>query len=97
LLDSTTTNGQLNAFNINYTIRRNNSAGVNTIRTGVINVATESVAGVITYNDTFTENASTGVTLLITQTGTDVDVKYTTTDITPDADATMSYSLVRLY
>ncbi len=97
LLDSTTLDVQLNAFNINYTIRRNNNAGVSTIRTGVINVATESNNCAITYNDTFTENASTGVTLTVTQTGTDVDVKYTTTDITATTDATMSYSLVRLY
>jgi hypothetical protein len=90
LLDSTTASPTLNAFNINYTIERGDE-----IRTGVINVASTSGANTITYNDTFTSNLATTVTLAVAQAGTTVSVNYTTTST--GVDATMSYSLVRLY
>jgi hypothetical protein len=90
LLDSTTLNASLNAFNINYTIERGDE-----IRTGVINVASTSGANTISYNDTFTSNVASTVTLAVTQTGTDVSLNYTTT--ATGTAATLSYSIVRLY
>jgi hypothetical protein len=94
LSDSTTLNATLNAFNINYTIERGNE-----IRTGVINVATTSGANTITYNDTFTSNVGTTVTLAVSQAtvGSDqvASINYTTT--ATGTSATLSYSIVRLY
>jgi hypothetical protein len=55
------------AFAVNYTIQRDTS-----YRTGVLTVSTTPVA----YTDDYTENAATGVTLLVSQLGTTVTVSY---------------------
>jgi hypothetical protein len=93
VLESTTLNAELSAFNINYTIKRGDN-----IRTGIINVATDTPSNTVTYNDTYTENASTGVTLAVTQAvaSTTVSIDYTITS-GPTINATISYSIVRLY
>jgi hypothetical protein len=63
------------AFMINYTIIRNVS-----YRTGTIMIATDSGASDLAFDDNFVENNSTGATLTVTQTGTDVTVECTTND-----------------
>lgn len=60
------------AFKIDYTVTRGT-----TTRTGAIRVATNS-AGLINWQDDNIENATTGVVLSVSQTGTDVSLEYTT-------------------
>jgi hypothetical protein len=61
------------AFNINYTIVRNNS-----VRTGVLSVASDTL-GTPSVVDDYTENSSTGITLSVTQVGNVVTVAYSST------------------
>jgi hypothetical protein len=81
---------EISAFAIDYTIKRDD-----TIRYGKITVATAFGVNALSYSEDFTENAPTGVTLFVSQTGADVTVTYDTTSTT--IDATISYSLTKLY
>jgi hypothetical protein len=63
------------AFSVNYTIIRGT-----TYRTGTIMVAAGSISGPISYNDNFVENASTGITLTVTQVDSTINVNYTSTN-----------------
>jgi hypothetical protein len=51
--------------------------------------------GILTYDDDYVENASVGVTLTATQTGDEVDVKYTTTNTGIDGSITFTTSTFR--
>jgi hypothetical protein len=72
--------------NIDYSITR-----VNAYRTGRITVALYNGAGAMTYTDDYSENTSTGITLTVTQTGSELFVKYISTDT--GQSGTMSYSI----
>jgi hypothetical protein len=64
------------AFTVNYTITRGT-----TYRTGIILVSTNGSATNLTWSDDYTENTSTGVSLSVSQTGTNVRLNYSTTNI----------------
>ena len=76
------------AFMVNYTITRGTA-----YRTGTIMVATAG-AGALNFNDTTVENSSTGVSLSVSQAGTDVSLSYTTTNI--GTNGTIRYSITYL-
>ncbi len=62
------------AFSVNYTIIRDTA-----YRTGTLTVAAGSVSGNIAYNDSFVENATTGITLSVTQVDSTIYVNYIST------------------
>jgi hypothetical protein len=74
------------AFMIDYTIVRDL-----TYRTGTIMVATNGATPNLNYNDTNVENASTGITLTVTQTGTIVSFNYSATNT--GVNGTISYAI----
>lgn len=77
---------EVRAFRIDYTIVRSNS-----VRHGTLMVAS---GGTSTYSDDFVENASTGITLSTTQSGTTVTVRYSATSL--GFTGTMTYSVAHL-
>ena len=76
------------SFTVEYRIARGT-----TFRRGSITVDFNPAGSNLTYNEDYTENADTGVTLSIAQVGTDAVIKYTTTST--GADATLNYSINR--
>ena len=80
----------IKAFRVDYTIARGT-----TFRTGSIQVVNGSVSG-FTYTDDYSENASTGITLAVTEAspGGDITVAYTST--ATGAAGTISYSITHL-
>ena len=64
------------AFSFNYKIVRN----VN-YRFGTINVSFDPAGSSLTYSDDFTQNGDTGITLTVTQSGTDALIRYTSTSL----------------
>ena len=78
--DSTSTK----AFSVAYTIVRDT-----TYRTGTILVAAGSVSGNVAFNDSYVENASTGITLSVIQTDSVIYVNYTSTST--GQSASMAY------
>jgi len=80
--------GGVVALSINYTIDRGTA-----YRTGIINITTIGSSS-LNYTDDFTENASTGITLTVTQSGSTVFVKYISTNT--GAGATLTYSITHL-
>ena len=84
LANNTTTAATILTFNtsnfkslsINYSISR--GAGH---RTGVITIAAAAGPNNVCYTDDYTENSSTGITLTVTQTGSDIFLKYTSTNL----------------
>jgi len=79
------------AININYTITR----GV-TYRTGniVIAAASGDDGANLNYSDDYTENTSTGITLTVTQTGSNIFLKYIST--ATGISAFLTYSITHL-
>lgn len=79
------------AFKVDYTIVRST-----TTRTGTFTVvaSTDGTGGTLTSNDTGVQNAATGVTLSVTETGSVVSFEYATTNT--GADAEFYYSITRL-
>lgn len=75
--------------NIDYTITREE-----TYRTGRITVVLYNGTGALTYTDDYSENASTGITLTVTQTGNEFFVKYISTNTGESASLTYSISHV---
>jgi hypothetical protein len=76
---------------MDYAIKRNGA-----VRTGSIDIACDGgTPGSLSFNEYYNENATSGIIFSVTQSGTDVSVKYTASS-TGD-NATLSYSLVRLY
>jgi hypothetical protein len=86
-VDATTTR----AFKIDYTITRGTSA-----RTGTYSIvaSTDGTGSTLAYDDVMIENASTGVTLTVTETGSTVSFKYATTNTGTAAE--IYYSITRL-
>jgi hypothetical protein len=80
------------AISINYTITR----GTN-YRTGVMLIAAASSdsGSDLSYSDDYTENNSTGITLTVTQSGSNVFLKYISNNI-PDIPASLTYSITHL-
>lgn len=79
----------ITSFNINYAINR---AGA--YRTGVISV-TSNGTGTLTYTDNYSENATTGIVLSVTQATNTISVKYTATS-SGGNNASFSYSVTHL-
>jgi hypothetical protein len=80
----------IKAFRVDYTIARGT-----TFRTGTILAVNGSVSG-FTYTDDYSENASTGITLVVTEAspGGNITVAYTSTST--GAAGTISYSITHL-
>jgi hypothetical protein len=81
--------GDTKAISINYTIVRSTE-----YRTGIIVVTSNGISNNLNYTDDYTENANTGVTLTVTQTGSTVFIKYISTDT--DSSASLTYSITHL-
>ena len=77
------------AFKVDYTIIRDLS-----YRTGTILVATNGAAPDLNYNDSNVENASTGITLSVSQTGTNCYLEYSSSDT--GVSGTIYYSVTYL-
>lgn len=78
------------AFSVDYTIIRDT-----TYRTGTLRVVAGSVSGSIVYNDDFIENASTGITLTVTQLDSTIYVNYTSTST--GLSGSMAYVVTSLF
>jgi hypothetical protein len=90
-LTDTTNNVNIGSFKLDYSIKRGD-----TVRMGNILIACDGgTPGTLTYDETYNENAVSGIVLTITQTGTTVSVNYTTTNT--GNSASLSYSILRLY
>ena len=76
------------AWQINYTIIRDEG-----YRTGVMTIAAAGSAS-INWNDDWTENLDAGIGLTVAQSGTAVNLKYTSTDT--GFDAQLTYSVTHL-
>ena len=76
------------AFRMDYTIERDTN-----FRHGTLTVATNTSA-TLTFNDNYTENTSTGITLTVSQVGTDVTIEYSSTNT--GLTGTLTYSLAHL-
>jgi hypothetical protein len=76
------------AFRMDYTIARDTN-----YRHGTMIVATDTSA-TLTFNDNFTENTSTGITLSVSQVGTNVTIRYSSTNT--GLTGTLTYSLAHL-
>jgi hypothetical protein len=73
---------------MDYTIERDTN-----YRHGTLTVATNTDA-TLTFNDNFTENTSTGITLSVSQVGSDVTIQYSSTNT--GLSGTLTYSLAHL-
>jgi hypothetical protein len=83
--------GGFSSFSMNYTIKREAAGALTALRTGTLSV--QSANGyVLSYSDDYSENNTTGITLLVTQSTNDVTVRYTSTSAT--FDGTIYYSIV---
>jgi hypothetical protein len=76
------------AFRMDYTIERDTS-----YRHGTLTVATNTSA-TLSFSDNFTENASTGITLSVSQSGSDVTIEYSSTNT--GLTGILTYSLAHL-
>ena len=84
------TGGGFSSFSMNYTIKREATAGAFTLRTGIMTV--QAADGyVLSYTDDYSENSSTGITLSVSQTGDDITVAYTASST--GFDGTIYYSI----
>jgi hypothetical protein len=89
-LTDTHTLTNIGTFKMDYAIKRD---GI--VRNGTLCISCDGgTPGSLSYDESYNENALSGVVVSVTQTGTNVSVKYTTTDT---VNATLSYSVVRLY
>lgn len=77
------------AISINYTVTR----GL-TYRNGTIVVATNGSTNNLNYTDDYTENTDTGIALTVTQTGSDVFLRYTSTNT--GTAGSLTYSITHL-
>lgn len=85
----TTNVNQFKAFTMDYTINRNGE-----IRHGRLQAVSKTTPGSTVYSDDYIETANIGVTLEVVQAGTQVSVRYTTTNT--GSAAALTYSLVHL-
>jgi hypothetical protein len=77
------------AININYTITRGSA-----YRSGTIVVATNGSTNNLSFTDDYTENTSTGITLTVTQTGSDISLRYISTNT--GTAGSLTYSITHL-
>lgn len=77
------------AFMVNYTVTRGTA-----YRTGTIMVATNGSSTNLTWNDEFVENIDTGVSLSVSQSATDVNLNYTTSNT--GTNGNIQYSITYL-
>ena len=77
------------ALSVNYTILR-----ATEYRTGTIVITSNGSSSNLNYTDDYTENASTGITLTVTQTGSNVFLKYISTNT--GLAASLTYSITHL-
>ena len=77
------------AISINYTVTRGQA-----YRSGTIVVATNGATNNLTYTDDYSENTSTGITLTVTQTGSDVFLRYISTNT--GTVGSLTYSITHL-
>ena len=77
------------AISINYTILR-----ATEYRTGTIVITSNGSGSNLNYTNDYTENASTGITLTVTQTGSNVFLKYISTNT--GLPASLTYSITHL-
>ena len=77
------------AISINYTILR-----ATEYRTGTIVITSNGSGSNLNYTNDYTENASTGITLTVTQTGSNVFLKYISTNT--GLAASLTYSITHL-
>jgi hypothetical protein len=73
-------------FSVTYSIVRDT-----TYRTGTLTVVAGSISGPVSYNDSFLENAATGISLSVTQIDSTINVNYISTNT--GLSATMYYSV----
>jgi hypothetical protein len=83
-LDSTV----VRAFQVDYTILRDLSR-----RTGIITVASDPAGSAVSSTDSFTENVTGGISLVVSQTGDDVSLSYFST---PGVSGIIRYSITYL-
>lgn len=91
-IDSATSviDGGFSSFSMNYTIKREATAGTFTLRTGILTV--QAADGyVLNYTDDYSENSATGITLLVSQAGDEITVAYTASST--GFDGTIYYSI----
>jgi polygalacturonase len=85
----TTDTSNIKAYEMTYTIIRNT-----VVRFGTLVVTAGSVSPAVSYADEYTEDASSGITLSVTRSGTVVSVLYSSTST--GLSGTITYSLARL-
>ena len=85
----TTDTSTIKAYEMTYTIIRDT-----VVRFGTLVVTAGSVSPAVSYADEYTEDASSGITLSVTRSGTTVSVLYSSTSI--GLSGTITYSLARL-
>ena len=66
---------QYRAFTVDYTIVRGTA-----YRTGTLMIATDGGSSPLSYSDDYVENQSTGISLMVSQSGTAVNIEYTSTN-----------------
>ena len=77
------------SLGIDYNISR-----ANTYRTGRLSIVLENGSGALTYTDDFSENTSTGITLTVTQSGSEIFVKYISTNT--GSAGSLTYSITHI-
>lgn len=77
------------AFKINYNITRDGK-----YRIGILSVILATASGVLTWSDEYSENANTGIALVVTQTGNEIFIKYTSTNTGASGTITNNLSYV---
>ena len=88
----TTDTSTIKAYQMMYTIIRDTA-----IRTGTLTVAAQNLDDstlALSYNDDYTENYGTGITLAVTQSGATISVIYSSTST--GLSGNITYSLARL-
>jgi hypothetical protein len=85
----TTDTSTIKAYEMTYTITRNT-----VVRFGTLVVTAGSVSPAVSYADEYTEDASSGITLSVTRSGSVVSVLYSSTST--GLSGTITYSLARL-
>lgn len=81
------------AFKVEYSFKDTNTSNY---RTGVLSVAamdSDDSTGSLTYTDDYVENTTSGLALTVSQTGTDISVKYTMPTGSSSTSGTFYYSV----
>lgn len=91
LIIASINNNNVKAFSMNYTIERGNA-----VRHGVMTVTSgpDDSSAATAFTDDYTENFTTGITLSITQSGSDTQIRYASSNI--GELGTLTYSIAHL-